>query len=336
MRISYFDFLRCIAIIMVVFIHCFGFCYTYPDVTLPVIFVRNLMNVAVPLFLAISGCFLASKQMEDGGYVRFLKKQIPRVYIPVLFCSLYYVCRDLTYGFSLNPFIKLFSCYYTIYYFIAVIIQCYLLLWFLKKHTSLISLVILSVAGFIWWGLNSYLFVIHMGKNLPFIIYAGNFIPWGVFFVEGLYFGLNKNHGKPIMIGAVVLATLLFLVLSIIESIFIMDQTLTPQGLGQKASIFGFNAFFCILALRNETQNFFLRFERCKIYQLLCVMGRYSFGIYLIHFFVLSSLAHFKGYIASPAIKWILGSIVVLFISFALLAICKKISPKITRILLGV
>ena len=336
MRISYFDFLRCIAIIMVVFIHCFGFCYTYPDVSLPVIFVRNLMNVAVPLFLAISGCFLASKQMEDGGYVRFLKKQIPRVYIPVLFCSLYYVCRDLTYGFSLNPFIKLFSCYYTIYYFIAVIIQCYLLLWFLKKHTSLISLVILSVAGFIWWGLNSYLFVIQMGKNLPFIIYAGNFIPWGVFFVEGLYFGLNKNHGKPIMIGAVVLATLLFLVLSIIESVFIMDQTLTPQGLGQKASIFGFNAFFCILALRNETQNFFLRFERSKIYQLLCVMGRYSFGIYLIHFFVLSSLAHFKGYIASPAIKWILGSLVVLFISFALLAICKKISPKITRILLGV
>ena len=65
-------------------------------------------------------------------------------------------------------------------------------------------------------------------------------------------------------------------------------------------------------------------------------MGRYSFGIYLIHFFVLSSLAHFKGYIASPAIKWILGSLVVLFISFALLAICKKISPKITRILLGV
>ena len=55
MRIPYFDFLRGVAIIMVVFIHCFGICYSYSNVNIPVITIRNLLNVAVPLFFAISG-----------------------------------------------------------------------------------------------------------------------------------------------------------------------------------------------------------------------------------------------------------------------------------------
>ena len=188
MRISYFDFLRGFAILMVVLIHCFDKSFTYPDITLSVIFLRNLMNVAVPLFLAISGFFLVSKQMENGGYINFLKKQIPRVYVPMLFCSLVYLIIDLRHGLRFGSFLKYLFCGYSVYYFIAVIMQCYLLLWILQKYLSTKIIIILFVSGCLWWTINTYIIGLHMGQSLPLMLYAGNFIPWGIFFVLGMFF----------------------------------------------------------------------------------------------------------------------------------------------------
>lgn len=318
---------------MVVFVHCFGFCYTYSDVTIPIVFVRNLMNVAVPIFFAVSGYLLATKQMENGGYVLFLKKQIPRVYIPVLFCSIFFLLVDLSHGFSVNFLVKFFCCGYSVYYFIAVIIQCYVLLWFLKKNVSILLLVILTILGFVWWCMVHYLFGVYMEKNIPLVLYAGNFIPWGIFFVEGLYIGLKKNVKIPFVILVVVGLSIL---LSIVESFFIMQKTLSLQGLGQKSSIFCFNVLFCAIALHEKVKNFFSHFERYKLYQILCSIGRYSFGIYLVHFFILSKIVLLEDFISLPFIKWIVDSVVTFVLSLVLLLCLRKSAPKVTRILLGV
>ena len=333
MRIPYFDFLRCFAIMMVVFVHCFGFCYTYPDVIIPIVFIRNLMNVAVPIFFAVSGYLLATKQMENGGYALFLKKQIPRVYIPVLFCSLFFLFKDLSHGFSVNFFVKFFCCGYSVYYFIAVIIQCYVLLWFFKKNVSVLLLIILAILGFVWWGMVHSLFCVYMEKEVPLVLYAGNIIPWGIFFVEGLYIGLKKNMKIPVVILAVVGLSIL---LSIIESFFIMQYTLSLQGLGQKSSIFCFNVLFCAVVLQEKVKKFFSNFERYKIYQILCSIGRCSFGIYLVHFFILSKIVLLDDIISLPFIKWIVDSVVTFVFCFVLLFCLKKIAPKVSRILLGV
>ena len=220
MRIPYFDFLRGIAIIMVVFIHCLAFCYTPLNIPLPAIVARNLMNIAVPIFFAISGYFLASKQMENGGYTSFLKKQIPRVYIPVLFCSMYYLFNDISGGRIIIPIIHFFTCGYSIYYFIAVIIQCYLLLWILKKHISKKMMIVLAVVGCLWWAIVNYLFGLHMGKSLPLALYAGTFFPWGAFFMLGLYYGSREMSKKTEKQGVVVGLFLFFLILSVFESLF--------------------------------------------------------------------------------------------------------------------
>lgn len=83
-RDTYFDFLRGIAIIMVIGIH------TYTDGLMHFnLFLRQILNCAVPIFLAISGYFIGHKSfVEQGSYVKFLKKQVPRVYIPMLFWSI--------------------------------------------------------------------------------------------------------------------------------------------------------------------------------------------------------------------------------------------------------
>lgn len=76
-RDTYFDFLRGIAIIMVIGIH------TYTDGLVHFnLFLRQFLNCAVPIFLAISGYFIGHKSfVEQGSCVKFLKKHVPRVYI---------------------------------------------------------------------------------------------------------------------------------------------------------------------------------------------------------------------------------------------------------------
>jgi len=87
----YFDFLRGVAIIMVVGIHTCPEDLTMSDGIsefIQIVF-RNTLNCAVPLFLAISGYFIARKKLDTIGDCRvFWRKQIPTVYIPCLVFSI--------------------------------------------------------------------------------------------------------------------------------------------------------------------------------------------------------------------------------------------------------
>lgn len=333
MRISYFDFLRGLAIILVVFIHCMGNCYTYPDVDFFVVVARNMMNVAVPLFFAISGYFLASKEMRNGGYAKFLKKQIPRVYIPVVFCSLVCFFMDSTKVVSIPALVKIASCSYGVYYFIAVIIQCYLFLWFLQNKLSKSLLAMLFVIGLFWWVAYVYYISLYLGKSLPLIVYAGNFIPWGFSFALGMF--LAKNNSL-VSISKIIWGIVFFGVVSFVESLFIMEQSSSLSGLGQKGSAFCLNVFLCLLAFHDKSQKFMDAFKETRIYLFFCSLGRYSFGIYLIHLFVLPFVEKVGSPFSGSLVKWIVDSLLLLLICYMLLAICKRLFPKISRILLGV
>lgn len=119
-RNEHFDFLRGLAILMVVAIH------TY-NLNTDGIVIRQLLNTAVPLFIAISGYFLSQKKMENkGDYLSYLKKQLPKVYLPVLVWSLPFYALALYSGSSIiKQTILLLGCGISIYYFVAFIMQCY-------------------------------------------------------------------------------------------------------------------------------------------------------------------------------------------------------------------
>lgn len=112
-RIEYFDFLRGIAIIMVVGIHTF---VSYPiDTTIGCFFsiIRQILNCAVPIFLALSGLFCGGKLLDNKkARISFWKKQIPKVYIPALIWSLPY----LNGGISCKQVVVLIVCGFSIYY----------------------------------------------------------------------------------------------------------------------------------------------------------------------------------------------------------------------------
>ena len=250
-RVTYFDALRGLAIIMVVMIHGYSSCYSYPNIPIGSIAFRNVFNVAVPIFLAISGYFLASKNLNNGGYGLFLQHQIPRVYIPMLFCSLPLFFVGISHGGRITPFISLFSCSYSVYYFIAVIIQCYLLLPILQKSNLKLWLVATAILGIGWLGFYSYFFSLYLGKSLPLILYAGHFFMWGFFFILGIYF---KKNGLPkLPFKSIVPLIILALSASILESYYIMDATQSMRGCGQKVSIFVLNILLIVFLFHNNT-----------------------------------------------------------------------------------
>lgn len=135
-RNVYFDALRGIAIMMVIAIHTFE--YRYGDFSL---FVRQVFNIAVPLFLAISGFFLAKKNVDTReAYINFLKRQVPKVYIPVILWSLpLFVLDCYQSGQYTLGVITLILCGYSVYYFIALIVQYYVLLPHLQKCRGVLS-----------------------------------------------------------------------------------------------------------------------------------------------------------------------------------------------------
>lgn len=333
MRISYFDFLRGLAIILVVFIHCMGLCYTYSNIDAFAIVVRNMMNVAVPLFFAISGYFLSAKEMKYGGYAKFLKKQIPRVYVPVLFCSLVYFFLDTTKVVSVSAILKIFSCSYGVYYFVAVIIQCYLFLWFLQNKLSKLLLIVLFVVGLFWWLFYVYFLGLYLGKSLPLIVYAGNFVPWGLFFVLGMFFAKNNSS---IPLSKIVMGIVFFAVASFVESMFLMEKTSSLSGVGQKGSVFCLNVFLCFLAFHKESQKILSLFKETRIYLIVCSLGKYSFGIYLVHLFILPFVERVDCFAFNPFVKWIFDSLLLILCCFVLLVVCKYLFPKTSRLLLGV
>ncbi len=124
-RNLYFDFLRGIAIIMVVAIHTFE---GHSGVL--AIGLRQMLNTAVPVFLAISGFFIGKKTLETKEQCfDFWRNQIPKVYLPVLVWSILYLILAIHNGKPMIQSLVLYAiCGYSIYYFIAVIIQCYCIL----------------------------------------------------------------------------------------------------------------------------------------------------------------------------------------------------------------
>lgn len=96
---------------------------------------RNLLNAAVPLFLAISGYFMANKRVNTRAtYKDFLKKQATKVYVPMLVWSVPYLI--LAYLHRESPAVSVLLFFFggfSIYYFIILIVQYYALLPLMQK-----------------------------------------------------------------------------------------------------------------------------------------------------------------------------------------------------------
>ena len=321
-RVDYFDFLRGLAIMMVVGIHT----YTLgEDSTV----VRQLLNTAVPLFIAISGYFLSQKKMENkDDYLSFLKKQLPKVYLPVLVWSLPLYALALYSGSSIiKQTILLLGCGISIYYFVAFIMQCYVVLPVINNYISgnKRRVVIVScLISFAWIAGVMYMNTIQ-GKGIPLILYAGPLPCWLMFFVLGVMIGHKPERNYSIILPMVI--AVLGFILSVIETDYLLDHY--GKGVGIKPSSFIYSAGMIFLMFSNKVEKLVSRTG--IIYRLFIWIGSLSFSIYLIHRYFVSFLAK-RLTIDSWLLQWSLA----LFLTVVFILIIRKLLPTKFHKYLGI
>ena len=321
-RNTYFDFLRGLAIMMVVGIHT----YTLgKDSTVA----RQLLNTAVPLFIAISGYCLSQKRMENkDDYLFFLKKKFSKVYLPVLVWSLPLYAIALYSGSSIiKQTILLLSCGLSIYYFVAFIMQCYVVLPVINNYISgnKRRVVIVScLISFAWIAGVMYMNTIQ-GKGIPLILYAGPLPCWLMFFVLGVMIGHKPERNYSIILPIVI--TILGFILSVIETDYLLDHY--GKGVGIKPSSFIYSAGMIFLMFSNKVENLIRRTG--AIYRFIIWIGSLSFGIYLIHCYFISFFVK-----RLPVDSWLLQWAIALFLTVASILILRKLLPTKYHKYLGI
>lgn len=323
-RLEYFDFLRGIAIIGVVAIHTYVASTDVSAVDAG-LFLRQILNCSVPIFLAVSGFFLANKETSTlSDYFRFEKRQIMRVYIPMIVWSLPYFFIGLTWENAGHHLILMLIGAYSVCYFIPLIIQFYILLPLLKKIADLRGVFFALLVTLCSMGLLFYLFnILHM--KLPLIVYAAPFPMWLVFFVTGLYFGKNGvGHNKKVPL-YIALAFLL-VVVSYCESLYVSSMHGHLMWVGVKASstLYSLSIIFLMFSVATKYKS--NRFTRSTAF-----VGTLSFGMYLIHLHVYALIGKVT-YFDPP---WLVETVVVVVVSGVICYLIRQLLPQFSKRYLG-
>ncbi|TCK84953.1 acyltransferase [Albibacterium bauzanense] len=280
-RIPYYDLLRAVAILAVLLIHSLN-AEINNEISWIVVLVRQLINFAVPLFIALSGYFMVDKVFNaEYTYKMFLQKQISRVYLPYLVWSLPYIFVALYFKGEtiLNSLYKLLTFQISgIFYYVFLIIQFYIFFPLLKKMTNKRGLVIATLLSFICC-LIFFFLKLFLNIDIPLIIYAGNFITWIMFFILGMYLKRNKVslNNKTLII-----LIFLSLILELIETKihFNMLNNIGEAITAVKISSFIYSGLLIILLLKENMVNI-------KTSKFLESLGQVSYAIYLNHLLVL-------------------------------------------------
>jgi len=325
-RNQYFDYLRGIAITMVIAIHTSPALKEYDSLeSISVITFRQILNCAVPLFLAISGYFIAKKDFSTRENRKmFWRKQIPTVYIPCLLFSIgWFILDAIAHGLT-NPFdsiLMLITCGYSIYYFIAVIIQLYIATPWLLRLTNWGGVILTAVVSGISIFIVTYMLQIE-GKSFPLIMYAGPFVLWILFFMMGIWYSTQSRNYSLIL---PILIVLVGLVASVIESKYYLSMH--GSGMGIKFSSFVFSAGMIMLLFSEKVEKLY---SNNALTRVILYIGEISFGIYLIHMYVRIAVGF--AHINSWFIEWALT----LGITVGIIVITKRLLPgAFTRKYLG-
>lgn len=354
-RVEYYDVMRGIAIIGVIGIHAFWCYQDYLKESGFALFdfnilIRQIIGCCVPLFLALSGFFLAQKNVSTiTNYKLFIKKQVLRVYIPCLIFSLPFlywgICKSM--GIH-NSFIDICTqrtlickeggiwdnilyyliCAEGVFYFAAVIIQFYILLPFMQCLANMkIKGLCVAAAISIITTIVLYYIAYILNINLILIIYGGLFPFWTLYFVLGVYFG--KGYSLNISWKFILTGLLLCIPLMYAETYYMVVNNgyNLPAAMGNRKFTWVVYCTLCIILMFQLCD----KYKSNKITRFLSIAGEYSYGIYLIHLFFLLFVVK----TVCPNLDWKLETILSLLLSMLFIWLARKISLPFSKKYLG-
>lgn len=250
----------------------------------------------------------------------FWKKQIPKVYRPCFIWSIPWFVLSALGGFNKYQIVNLLICGYSIYYFIALIIQYYLLLPIFLKYTKFM-LFCSGIVSAISIMLITYLSSVK-GLQLPLILYAGPFTTWFIFYMLGVY--ISKYEKKYSIIVAMCIIIVGF-ILECLETYYL--NTNYVGGVGIKLSSYIYSCGVILLVLSPKVQTLY---KDNLFTATISYIGRISFGLYLIHCYVIQLL-----FVVFPTSSWRLSFCIVTFVTILIVMLSRKVLPQYLNKYLG-
>lgn len=292
-RIFYLDFIRAIAIILVVLAHVTRQFYQNATLSSYKIFCSPFMDFAVlgvPLFLMISGALLLNRDYEIGS---FLKKRYMRVLIPFLFWSIFTIFFKIVFeGQSSGP-MSIMELFFNLYWFVWMILGVYL---FIPVINSFIKEYGMKGIEYflVIWAITMFLNTIgqYPFHNLELSYFAG----YLGYFVLGYYLS-NKNFNisnKYVLI----ISLIIFLIFTFINIDYTLSKAtlidrlmyykyLTIVVAIQSAGLYSFLRYFAVIGSANVgsfINKIYLFFKDSFMFKIIFSISTFSYGIYLVHF----------------------------------------------------
>ena len=263
-RYDYFDFLKGLAILAVILIHINGFFYDdiYRDNIFVVAF-NNFLRFAIPFFLISSGLLLSTK----NGLYSFYSKKMIRIFLPYSFLTIiitaYYkasyfdIFKAFLLGTASPP-----------YYFIALLLQLYLIYPFLlrlSKFKYFLHIVFLINIFYFIFALKYLFFNTLLFPRFIFLF------SYGVF-AKDRFLSCDKNFSlkEKFFYFGVIFSYLAY-------SFYFKSYFYNPR-------------LFYGIALFNLLFIFKDYFKKKFFYNLFVCLGKNSLWIFLLHYFVIQAI----------------------------------------------
>lgn len=158
---------------------------------------------------------------------------------------------------------------------------------------------------------------LYSGMQLPLILYAGPCWVWVMFFYQGILMGKN-NRKYPIY--TLIILLLISFVLQLLESYNLF--TYNHPAFGIKASAFIYSSIVLFIVFAKQIQNFY-ESKKNIIFQIIEYIGKLSFGIYLIHCYLITFISKFI-----DSWNWGIKCLMTIILSIAFIEFIKLILPN--------
>ncbi|MDU9695137.1 acyltransferase family protein [Priestia aryabhattai] len=290
--------LRALACLAIVFLHSIQESFLYYKGTNSGIIETVLlilliaMMFATPTFVFISE-FLLAKKYSTGVPNGFFKKRLLFLGIPYLFMGFIYALLDKENHSAAqvikSTFENIFLGTFTVY-FILIIFQFYILHTFFSKYLDKWSPKVVIPIALIINAIYLAFFTLTEPANIPYADYIWKrgywlpFIGWLFYFVMGYYCGRNYDSFIKIVKKYKVLITLGFVgslgIVVVFTKMGIILSSKRPDIL-----LYSTLVTFLIVAIQRSFR---------KTPQIIYVISKYSFSIFLIHHLIIHALPHFN------------------------------------------
>jgi len=337
-RIFYYDLLRLMAIIGIIFCHTSVY-YVIGDMGSFNFYISSfydcLRDFSVPVFVMLSGALLLNRK---DSLIPFFKKRLSRILIPFIFWAAMYVIYSFIYirksailEDAINIFLGKGNTFGVIFWFVWMIIIVYIAIFIINKAVERFDLDkkfmdILAVL--------SVLFIILTDFHLlsvpffPLLTYFASFVSYSIigYFLSSNSFIFNRISANKSVLILFISSLLLY---SYYICTFVVPQSMLNRG-------FVYLGYFTVIILAISSLVFLLfkyldrteimnRFKHSKYGHAVTSLSQYSYGIYLAHYLILHLLllilnpylhiTSFNSIIAIPVIVALVFAVSVIILS---------------------